>query len=301
MLSVGRLLAAGVAVSAALFWLAARRRARLRTMEAADAARRPRHPDGIVRGAEPIRREGTNGCAVLLLHGFNDSPQSMAYLAERLHAAGYTVHAPRLPGHGCSLREMAREQRAPAWRAAVAEAHAALRDAHRTVFLCGQSMGGTLAVLETVEHPPAALALLAPYLGMPVALRLKLAVARLGEPFTAYLRSAGGERSIHDDAARAQALGPGLVTATTLAALQHVALSAETALPRVTAPTLYLQSRLDNRIQPVAAERHFATLGARVKEIRWFTGSGHILSVDYEKAAVAEAVLAWFERHVRIG
>jgi carboxylesterase len=194
---------------------------------------------------------------------------------------------------------MAREQRAPAWRRAVAEAHAALATAHAQVFLCGQSMGGALSVLEAVDRPPAALALLAPYLGMPMSLRAKLAVAMLFEPFLAYLRAAGGERSIHDDAARAQALGPGLVTATTLAALQPVALSAETALPRVSVPTLYLQSRLDNRVPAAAAEQHFIALGAAVKEIRWFNGSGHILSVDFEKDAVAEAVLDFFGRFGR--
>ncbi|MBY0490327.1 MAG: alpha/beta fold hydrolase [Gemmatimonadaceae bacterium] len=296
MLSAGQFIAAGIAASVALFWLAARRRARIRAMDAADAQRRPRNAEGLVIGAEPIMLTGTTGRAVLLLHGFNDSPQSMAYLATRLHAAGYTVHAPRLPGHGCSLPAMAREQRAPAWRRAVADAHAALAASHAQVFVCGQSMGGALSVLETVERPPTALALLAPYLGMPVALRAKLAVAMLFEPFMAYLRSTGGERSIHDDAARAKALGPGLVTATTLAALQHVALSAEAALPRVQVPTLYLQSRLDNRVPAAAAERHFIALGAPTKEIRWFTGSGHILSVDFEKNAVADAVLDFFGR-----
>lgn len=301
MVTAAQLIAGGIAASAALFWLAARRRARLRAMDAADARRRPRHPDGTVRGAEPIRLEATTGRAVLLLHGFNDTTQSMRYLAERLHAAGYTVHAPSLPGHGCSLAVMARDQRAPLWRRAVAEAHAALRATHDTVFLCGQSMGGALALLESVDHPPAALALLAPYIGMAASLRAKLAIAMLGEPFTAYLTNAGGERSIHDDAARARALGPGLVTATTLHALREVAMSAEAALPRVAVPTLYLQSRLDNRVPAAAAERHYAALGARDKQVRWFTGSGHILSVDFERDAVADAVVVWFERFSRGG
>jgi carboxylesterase len=297
MLSAGQLLAAGVAVSAALFWLAARRRQRLREMDAADARRRPRHADGTVRGAESFRLEGTNGRAVLLLHGFNDTTQSMRYLGERLNAAGYTVHAPSLPGHGCPLPVMAREQRAPAWRRAVADAHASLRAEYSTVFLCGQSMGGALALLESLDHAPPAMVLLAPYIGMAASLRVKLAFAMLGEPFMAYLSSAGGERSIHDDAARAKALGPGLVTATTLHALREVAMTAEAALPRVTAPTLYLQSRLDNRVPAESAARRFEMLGARDKQIRWFTGSGHILSVDFEKDAVADAVLTFFASH----
>lgn len=294
MLTAAQLIAGGIAASAALFWLAARRRVRMRAMDAADAQRRPRHADGTVRGAESFRLDGTNGRAVLLLHGFNDSTQSMRYLGERLNAAGYTVHAPSLPGHGCPLPVMAREQRAPAWRRAVADAHAALRAEFGTVFLCGQSMGGALALLESIDRPPPAMALLAPYIGMPAALRAKLVLAMIGEPFMAYLSSSGGERSIHDNEARARALGPGLVTATTLHALREIAMTAEAALPRVTVPTLYLQSRLDNRVPAAAAERHYAALGAPDKQIRWFTGSGHILSVDFEKDAVAEAVLEFF-------
>jgi carboxylesterase len=261
----------------------------------------------VVIGAAELSRVGTNGRAVLLLHGFNDSPQSMAYLAERLHAAGYSVHAPRLPGHGCGLRDMARWQRASAWRAAVQEAYSALSASHARVYLCGQSMGGALAVLETVRRlsaapgsdapSPPALVLLAPYLGMPMALRLKLRLAMLMEPFVPYQVSTGGERSIHDPAARAKALGPGIVTATTLQALQEVALSAEAALPRLLVPTLYVQSRQDNRITESAAAAHFAAIGARDKRQDWLTGSGHIISADYERDAVADAVIGWFAAH----
>lgn len=273
------------------------RRVKMQEMDEAFARRRPRDANGVVIGADSIQLDARGERAVLLLHGFNDTPQSVAYLAQRLHAAGYTVHAPRLPGHGVSLAQMARDQRFEKWRFAVADAHKALTERHARVFLCGQSMGGALAVLESVDHPPPALALLAPYIGVRFAMRMKFLAASVAQPFSAYLPNSGGARSIHDDAARAEALGPGLVTSITLRSLQEVALSAEAALPKLQVPTLYLQSKHDNRILAADAERHFAAIGSREKQQRWFANSGHILSVDFEREIVADAVIEWFSRH----
>jgi carboxylesterase len=315
MMGAGSVLLAGVAVAALLAGLVARRKASVHRFESADAARRPRDANGVVVGAAELRLEGTSPHAVLVLHGFNDSPQSMAYLAQRLNAVGYSVHVPRLPGHGCALPVMAREQRAPAWRDAVRNAYAALAATHERVFVCGQSMGGALAVLHAVEmmsrassatvppterdaaRSPAAMVLLAPFLGMPRVLQWKRRAALLLSPIAPYQRSTGGERSIHDPVARAQALGPGVVTAATLRALEEVALQAEHALPELATPTLYIQSRHDNRITESAALAHFAAIGATDKRQQWLTGSGHILSADYERDTVADAVQAWFAAH----
>lgn len=289
--------AALLAAASAAVTLAWRRRAVLAArLEASDEARRPRDARGIVIGAEEIRLNASTGRAVLVLHGFNDTPQSMAYLSARLHAAGYAVHAPRLPGHGRGLRDMAREARADAWLAHVHECHEALRAAHDRVYLCGQSMGGALALLQAVAHPDTpGLVLLAPFIGMPDALQWQ---ARLSTLVPApYLRSRGAERSIHDAEARRAALGPGIVTSTMLRGLRRVALAAEQALPVVQVPTCYIQSVHDNRIAQDRAARSYAALGAQDKAQHWLSGSGHIISADYERDLVADTVCDWFDRH----
>lgn len=276
-------------------------RATDRAAERAHAQRRPMDANGDVIGADPIHLVGTSGAAVLLLHGFNDTPQSMTHLAGRLHAEGYTVLAPKLPGHGVSLARMAHEAREDAWRHAVSEAYDTLRARYASVFLCGQSMGGALAVLQATELAAPgdvpALALLAPYLGMPSALQWRSFAATLMQLFSTYHTSSGGERSIHDDVERAKALGPGIVTAPMLRSLRRVALAAERALPRLTMPVLYLQSREDNRIAVSAAERAFASIGARDKTQQWLTGCGHIISADFCKDVVADRVITWFAAH----
>jgi carboxylesterase len=258
-------------------------------------------PNGVVVGAETIVLPSSHGRAVLVLHGFNDTPQSMAYLADALHRDGWSVVVPRLPGHGVSLARMARESRAPAWRDEVVRVYAELRAQHETVVVCGQSMGGALALLLAESHPEIpALVLLAPYIGMPAGIQWQIALAWLLHPFSLYRRGRGGDRSIHDPEAKAKALSPGVITAPTMSALRSVALAARQVLPRIGVPTLYLQSREDNRISVAAAAHAFAALGGTKNAQRWLSGCGHIISADYCRAEVARQVTEWFALQVNV-
>lgn len=302
--SVFALASAAVAVVggavANYFWRAAVRR----RFESAHARRFRFDGDGMVLGAAgfalsaPPRDDDIPRRAVLLLHGFNDTAQSMAYLGARLQARGWAVRAPLLPGHGRDLATMAAGARAAAWRDAVRREYDALRETHDTVTVVGQSMGGALAVLLATERPEIpAVVLLAPYIGMPRHLQWKVAAAWIAQAILPYRRSVGGETSIHDPVARAEGLGPGIVTARTLTELRRVAEDAEAALPRVWVPTLYLQSRADNRIAPHDAEAHFRALGSADKQQHWLTGCGHIISADYCRDEVASLTADWLDTH----
>ena len=283
-----------------MFWRAALRA----RFERAHARRFRFDAQGIVQGAAGFTLRAFPDAsvarrAVLLLHGFNDTAQSMAYLGATLHARGWSVRAPLLPGHGRDLSTMANDSRAARWREAALAECDALRREYDSVMVVGQSMGGALAVLLATERPELpAMVLLAPYVGMPRNLQWKVAGAWIALPVLPYLRSVGGETSIHDPAARAQSLGPGIVTARTLMELRRVAEDAETALPFVGVPTLYLQSREDNRIAAHDAETHFAALGSTDKQQKWLTGCGHIISEDYCRDEVAALTAAWLEGHL---
>ncbi|HYW31934.1 MAG TPA: alpha/beta fold hydrolase [Gemmatimonas sp.] len=293
-----RLLASGIATAAAMVGLAAWRRRVRNQFEGRHAGRFSLSGDGIVRGAEPILLPGSRTHAVLLLHGFNDTPQSVSALAHALHTAGWTVYAPLLPGHGRTLREMA-EGRAEAWRAHTRESYDGLRAQYDTVVVSGQSMGAALAVELATEVPEIpALVLLAPFIGVPTALSLKFTATWLLQSLAPYSTSTGGERSIHDPDARALALGAGVVTARLLHELRAVAKQAQSALPAVTMPVLYLQSREDNRIRAIDAERNFRLLGSTERVQRWLSGCGHIISADYCREEVARQTHEWFSRWV---
>jgi carboxylesterase len=284
-----------LALAAALFVI---RRRFSRVTEALVAQRFPTGTDGVVAGAEGITLEGGKA-AVLLLHGFGDTPQSVQGLADHLHRGGWTVRAPLLPGHGRSLRALSRS-RAAEWRRFVFEEHDRLRGSHGAVAVIGQSMGGALAVILAGERRDvAALVLLSPYLTMLPKVARLARVHRLVAVATPYVRTRS-EASIWDAAERRRSLGFGVVAPRSLAELLAVTRAAWAAAPRIVAPTLVLQSSSDNRISNEDAVRAFQRLGAPRKELAWLSGRGHVIAVDYGRDEVFAKTEDWLRRHEEV-
>lgn len=104
----------------------------------------------LLEGAGPVRIEG-GPVGVLALHGFTSTPLGLHPLTDALAEAGYSVSAPRFPGHGTSLSECNRTT----WHDWYAEASRALdelRGTCDTVVVFGFSMGGTLALRLAEER-----------------------------------------------------------------------------------------------------------------------------------------------------
>lgn len=254
----------------------------------------PRNPHGIILGAESIRRPGTRPGAVLLLHGYNDSPQAVASLAEALYGAGWTVHAPVLPGHARTLQEFSQSS-AVEWIGAARAEFLALRRHHDVVVIGGMSMGGALAVLVASEHPDVrAVFGIAPYVGLSRPFRLLLALSPLAVLGAKYMSSGGG-RSVLDTAAANAMIAYRKSTPRLLRELGMVANLALEAMPRVTQPVLFIQSREDNRIAVRSAMRAFERLGSPDKTLDWVTGAGHVLTVDYGHEKIERRIVEWLD------
>jgi carboxylesterase len=283
--------AAAALAAGALLW----RRSNARRIERECLARRPLGPNGIIVGAEGFELTASGNRALLLVHGGGDTPQTLRYLGDVLHARGYTVRAPLLPGHGRTLRDFAAVS-ADAWLDTVRAEYRALRERYQWVGLIGLSMGGALAVqlAAEVDSGLPALALVAPYVTVSERVRRAARLAPFWGLLTPYVRSADG-RSIHDPAEHTKSLAYGIFTAAALRALTVSADRAAALLPKVTAPTLFIQSREDNRIAPVDAERAFERLGAREKRLVWVQGAGHIITVDRGREQVLAAIADWID------
>ena len=250
----------------------------------------------ILRGAETIdlQEEGSHG--VLLLHGFGDTPQTLALLARRLRKMGYSVLAPLLPGHGRNLEAFGRS-RASEWIAAAKAAYVDMRTRHDSVSVVGLSMGGALAVLVASEQREIpALVLIAPYLGMPRLLRVAAATHLLWGKLAGQVNGMN-PRSIHDPIEREKNLAYGFITGRELHELSTVVGRARKSLTDVRAPTLIIQSREDPRCSPVTAEFTLKTLGSEDKELVWTEGAGHIITVDYGRERVFAEVERWLSTH----
>lgn len=251
--------------------------------------------DGVVGGAEGFILEGTNDHRLLMLHGSGDSPQSLRYLADRLNAAGYTVHVPLLPGHGRSPRAFA-VATARDYHLAAQGALTALTVAGGWLGVVGLSMGGALAARLSAESTRVrALVLLAPYLTPPRDVRAARALSWLWSPLLPYVRG-GGEASVHDPVARDASRAYGSFSAGALSALVETAAAGRRAVPYLRLPTLVINSEHDNRIPRALAQDAVNAFTVPV-EAHWLDGCGHVISVDYCKDAVADLVLAFLARH----
>jgi carboxylesterase len=251
----------------------------------------------IMAGAEPLRLDGDADRRMLLLHGFNDTPQSVAPLARSLHERGWTVHVPLLPGHGRGDAAAARSSAAEWIDAARAEWRGMNREAGITV-LAGQSMGGALAVILASEAAPAMLVLVAPYLSMGRLPRMLARIWPLWSVVSPWLRS-DPARSIRDPDARARSLGNARFTPRMVAELLRVVVRARRALAGIRVPCLVLHARRDYRIPDSSAARAFAEIGSPDKTLVWRDGTGHVLAVDHGHDEVARIVGEWLDARVR--
>jgi carboxylesterase len=267
-----------------------------RLLERRQSRRRRLGADGLIVGAGPIDLRAPNATGALLLHGAGDTPQVLEGLAHHLHKQGFAVRVPLLPGHGRELAALATAS-ADLWYSSVARELELLRQSHRHVVLVGLSMGGALATRLAAEHPIDAMVLLAPYIDMPGFVSMMASTTPAWGWLIPYF-STMGRRSIQDPSAASRALGHGILTPAALHALQDTMIAGATALPRVTAPTLVVQSRQDNRITVESAERGFARLGATEKRLVWTNGAGHVISVDYGFQNVFDLTTDWLQSHV---
>ncbi|WP_298975655.1 carboxylesterase [uncultured Thermosynechococcus sp.] len=241
--------------------------------------------------------EGDRAC--LLLHGLGGGTYELQPLAQVLHKAGWTVEGILYPGHD--------RRRAPMpastwqqWYEAVVTAFQALRDRYPKVVVIGFSTGGTLALHLACHFAVDALVLLAPFLRIyrpwfcPVAPE-KL-VQSLGRwiPWLPRRHLPIRDRALRQ-AAEAACFFKSFNLQAVRSALDLIA-QVEQELPRITIPTLILQSRGDTVVAPQGAQIIYDQLGGSQKELHWLKDSDHLLPLDVEREQVFAKVVAFLGR-----
>ena len=104
---------------------------------------------------------------VLVLHGLTGTVSSVVDLARLCAQAGYSVLAPRLPGHGTSVEDLMTTGWAD-WSGTALAGYDDLRANCERVAIIGLSVGGGLAVHVAAQRPDvAALVLINPYIKHP--------------------------------------------------------------------------------------------------------------------------------------
>lgn len=230
------------------------------------------------------------GC--VLVHGLSSTPQSVAALARAFAARGVAVEAILLPGHGTTPEDLERTTR-DTWYAAVRAGLERLRPRCQRLFVCGQSLGGTLALRAAALEPVDGVISLAGFLYLHdwrVRLLPFLRRVRHWEP--------GIGNDIADPEARHEVCYD-RVSLRTVSELLALGAEVQRLLPQVAVPALVVQSRVDHVVPPDTAERIYARLGSRDKELVRLEHSFHVVAMDRDRDLVAERCLRFMRRVAR--
>jgi carboxylesterase len=226
------------------------------------------------------------------VHGLSSTPQSVAGLAAALAARGVEVEAILLPGHGTTPEDLERTTR-DTWYAAVRAGLERLRPRCQQLFVCGQSLGGTLALRAAALEPVDGVISLAGFLYLHD-WRAKLL------PVLQHVRRWEGVigNDIADPSLR-QEVCYDRVSLRTVSELVALGADVQRLLPRVAVPALVVQSRVDHTVPPNTADWIFARLGSRDKELVRLEHSFHVVAMDRDRDHVAALCLRFMRRVAR--
>jgi carboxylesterase len=242
-------------------------------------------PEGseVVPGAEPWSADGGPHGA-LVLHGFTGNCHSMRPVAEALHAAGFAIEMPLLPGHGTRVEDLV-ETRWEDWYAAGEAALEHLDERVDRVVVVGLSMGGSLACLLAVEHPElAGLAVINPATRVDPEMRTAVeAMVADGEDFLPAIASDIAKEGVVESAYDQTPVAP-------LLSLFDAADHFQARLDRITSPLLVLTSRDDHVVPPTDSEHLVAAVAGPVEHV-WLERSFHVATLDHDAEEVRARIV----------
>ncbi len=234
------------------------------------------------------RIEGSSGEVFVGVHGFTGTPAHLRMLGEHINRThGHTVLLPRLAGHGTSLEDMAATGRHH-WSGSVNDALRMAFGLSDRVHLFGFSMGGLLTVRAAAAFPVATLSTL----NTPTVHRNRqIHAARFVAPFKKYRMWAQGGDEPEADAAQYWIHYAGMPTAgiVQVAELRDEALAVAHS---VTAPTLVIQSKVDETVRAESAGRLAHALAEADVSVVWLERSPHNALLFDERPVIHAAISA---------
>lgn len=251
-------------------------------------------------GAEPFELEG-GPRGVLVLHGFTGSTNEVRYFGERLRdKGGYTVIGPSLAGHGTRPEDLD-GVRGEDWYRDASAALDRLRSRCAEVAVAGLSMGAVTACLLAARRGPEirALVAMAPAFRI-TAVPIALGARVLSLPFATRLYNVMAKKTgpdLRDPGTKATHVHYDWAPTTALRAFFRYVLEARKEVGAIRAPTLILQGAKDLTVPLSAASWLASHVSSDTVELRTFPKSAHVLSIDFERDAVADAAIAFLARH----
>ena len=243
-------------------------------------------------GAEPVFLPG-NKIGFLFIHGFTGASYEGRELAHWLHEKeGFTVSVPLLPGHGTRPEDLRRVKWID-WYLHARNKFLELKDSCDRVFLCGQSMGGAIALQIASHHKVDGLITLA---GAAFLKDWRLKLLPLARHIVPYQHKSKGP-DIRNKELKSEVASyhkyPVKSVDQFLALLEHT----RGDLPEVTAPALLMHARKDRTVHFSNLQYIFDHISSSQKEMVVLEKSYHVISIDIEKEIVFNSILSFIKKN----
>jgi carboxylesterase len=219
--------------------------------------------------------EGNNGYSVLLCHPLAETPAMMLEFGKKLNKKGYTVSCPLLDGHGKSFFEMI-DSDFEKWYENIETEFITLQNTTK-VFVCGMSIGGTLAVKIAEEYTPQGVATInAPVIGFDVVsdvfgFKQK---AEMDQEVTSKYRT---HREIYFD--------------------NVVEIGQIENLKRITSPFFVLQGSLDASRYKTSSHMLMTYINSKTKQRKDYKASRHLILIEQEKKQAMKDIYSFLEEN----
>lgn len=240
---------------------------------------------------DPIFKRGPNQGAVLLLHGFTGSPDSMRSLANHINGLGFTVSVPLLAGHGTTKEALA-QTGWPDWYDTALRAFLELKERHNRIAVAGLSLGSLLGLKLAQDYPQAlhALGCLATPLFLQAWARLLLPIlanTSLGHLYPYQKKYA---IDVKDPQAKVNYWNVEEMPISCVYSIQKLQAIVRRDLVKVTAPVLLLHSRYDSTAPYESMGEVARRVTSKTTETITLENCFHLITMDYEKDIVAQRI-----------
>ena len=226
--------------------------------------------------------------AVLLLHGFTGNPNDVKRLGRYLAERNYSVHAPLYKGHGLDPLTLVQSNPQDWWNSVV-EGYDILREkGYEEIAVAGVSLGGVFSLKLGVERPMKAIVTMsAPAIAKsPDSLQ-----SRIVDYAINYKKLSGK----YDPSKDTREAISELVQMPSLTTLQTMINETSSKLNTVNTPVHVLRGLEDDQYYCESADLIYSSVKSRIKSVKTFINSGHILTLGKEKELVYEEVFRFFD------
>lgn len=242
---------------------------------------------------KPFSHTSENDIGILVIHGFTSTTSSMLYLAGKFADAGYNVELPPLKGHGTKWDDM-NNVTYQDWINDVENAYCDLKKRSKKIFVCGLSMGGSLALRLSEIHPEIkGLILINNAL---IFTNPKFWFVPFLQYVVPYSNAVGGD--IKDPNAVEIVYNKTSLKAVNqmLKLLKFV----KKDIKKIECPALIFKSKNDHVIPVKSALYTFKNISSEIKEFVWLKNSYHVAPLDYDKDLIADKSLEFILKHLNL-